>query len=62
MAGYLDRSNYKCEIDQNYIDDFQSAIKEEFKGQAKYDGKVKLVFSRIFLIGINRNKGMTVVF
>ena len=52
IAGYLNNKYYNCEINDEYINNFQNVVKDEFIKQAKYDGKVKLVFNRIFLIGI----------
>jgi trans-aconitate methyltransferase len=52
IAGYLNQAYYSCEIDDEYMNGFKSLVKEEFNNQALYDGKVKLVFNRIFLIGI----------
>lgn len=51
-AGYLNQTNYSCEITNEYINEFQDVIRKEFNTQAKYDGKVKLVFNRIFLIAV----------
>jgi trans-aconitate methyltransferase len=52
IAGYLNQSFYNCEITGDYIRDFQDVIKSEFIKQAHHDGMVKLVFNRIFLIGV----------
>ncbi len=52
IAGYLNKAYYDCEIDDEYIDNFQNIVKEEFIKQAKYDGNVRLNFNRMYLIGI----------
>lgn len=52
IAGYLNKSYYKNGFNDQYSADFQSIVMEEFVRQAKYDGKVKLIFNRIFLIAI----------
>jgi trans-aconitate methyltransferase len=51
-AGYLNQANYSCEITNEYINGFQNLIRKEFNAQAKYDGKVKLLFNRIFLVAV----------
>ena len=52
IAGYLNKDYYDCEIPDDYIHEFQNVIKAEFMKQAKDDGMVRLVFNRIFLIGV----------
>ena len=52
IAGYLNKTYYDCEINDEYIKNFQNIVKEEFNKQAIYQGKVKLVFNRIFIVGI----------
>lgn len=54
IAGYLNKDYYECDLTEEYINDFNKKIKEEFIKQAEYNGKIKLVFNRIFLIGIKK--------
>lgn len=54
IAGYLNKAYYECEINNEYINEFQNIIKEEFARQAKHDDKIKLVFNRIFLIATKK--------
>jgi len=54
IAGYLNKDYYECYLTEEYINDFNKKIKEEFIKQAKHNGKVKLIFNRIFLIGIKK--------
>jgi len=50
IAGYLNKANYKNGFDDDYIRNFQEIVKESFRKQATYEGKVKLIFNRIFLV------------
>ncbi len=52
IAGYLNKDYYDCQIPDDYIHEFQNIVKAEFIKQAKDDGMVRLVFNRIFLIGV----------
>jgi trans-aconitate methyltransferase len=52
IAGYLNQTYYDCELNDEYINSFRAVVKDDFNKQAIYDGMVKLVFNRIFLIGI----------
>lgn len=52
IAGYLNKAYYECEISDDYIRDFQNFIRLEFERQTHDDGRVSLVFNRIFLIGV----------
>jgi ubiquinone/menaquinone biosynthesis C-methylase UbiE len=52
IAGYLNKDYYGCDLTENYINEFNKVIKEEFCKQAIYDGKVKLVFNRIYLVAV----------
>ncbi|MDR2941648.1 MAG: methyltransferase domain-containing protein [Treponema sp.] len=54
IAGYLNNEYYDCEINEKYTQIFLENIREAFIGQAEYNGKVKLIFNRIFLIGIKK--------
>jgi trans-aconitate methyltransferase len=40
------------EISQEYIKTFKNIVREEFEKQAGKDGKVELVFRRIFLTAL----------
>jgi trans-aconitate methyltransferase len=52
IAGYLNKAYYECAIDDEHIQEFQNVIKEEFAKQAAPDGKVRLVFNRIYLLAM----------
>ena len=52
IAGYLNREYYNCNIDEEYTNNFQDIVKENFNRQADNKGKVNLVFNRIFLVAI----------
>ena len=52
IAGYLNKDYYGCEFTEEYINEFNRVIKEEFCKQATYEGKVKLVFNRIYLVAV----------
>jgi trans-aconitate methyltransferase len=54
IAGYLNDKHYDCKIDESYSQIFLENIKKAFIGQAKYKGKIKLIFNRIFLIGVKK--------
>jgi trans-aconitate methyltransferase len=54
IAGYLNDKCYNCKIDENYTQIFLNNIRKAFIGQAEHDGKIKLIFNRIFLIGIKK--------
>jgi ubiquinone/menaquinone biosynthesis C-methylase UbiE len=49
-AGYLNQQYYSCPISEEYKVSFRTAMLEGFKEQANADGKVNLVFYRIFLL------------
>jgi trans-aconitate methyltransferase len=40
------------EISQEYIETFKNIVRKEFEKQAGKDGKVELVFRRIFLTAL----------
>jgi trans-aconitate methyltransferase len=52
IAGYLNQSYYKCTIDDSYINEFKDSMRKELAKQAKHNGKVGLVFNRIYLVGV----------
>ncbi|MDR1617233.1 MAG: hypothetical protein LBR98_09590 [Syntrophomonadaceae bacterium] len=54
VAGYLNKTYYDCEFDENYTKNFFDNIRKAFAKQAQNNGKVKLVFNRMFLSGIKK--------
>ncbi len=40
----------RCEIDESYIERFRQIVMESFQNQAGPNGKVNLVFNRLFLV------------
>lgn len=52
IAGYLNGDYYKRGISDEYINEFQKIIREDFHRQADDNGYVKLVFNRIFLVAV----------
>lgn len=52
IAGYLNKNYYGCGITEEYMNNFQEIVKKEFIKQADSEGKVKLVFNRIFLVAV----------
>ena len=53
-AGYLNQAYYSKRISKEYIDDFRAIIRRSFENQVDDTGKVKLVFYRIYLLGIKQ--------
>jgi ubiquinone/menaquinone biosynthesis C-methylase UbiE len=49
-AGYLNQQYYSCPISEDYKAAFRRAMLEGFKEQANAEGKVNLVFHRVFLL------------
>jgi trans-aconitate methyltransferase len=49
-AGYLKQQYYSCPISEDYKVAFRKVMLESFKEQANLEGKVNLVFYRIFLL------------
>jgi ubiquinone/menaquinone biosynthesis C-methylase UbiE len=49
-AGYLNQQYYSCPISEDYKAAFRKVMMESFKEQANSQGKVNLVFHRIFLL------------
>lgn len=49
-AGYLNPKCYSSPISEEYVAAFRKVMLESFKTQANSDGKVNLVFYRIFLL------------
>ncbi len=52
IAGYLNQDCYDTKINENYTDTFKKIVKDAFVKQANDEGKVELVFNRIFLIAV----------
>jgi trans-aconitate methyltransferase len=52
IAGYLNKSYYRHGFDEKYQEEFKKIIRQEFIKQAIHNGKVKLVFKRIYLIAV----------
>jgi ubiquinone/menaquinone biosynthesis C-methylase UbiE len=50
--GYLNQNFYGIEISEQFIDAFKEIVKVTFLNQANTEGKVKLIFYRIFLIAV----------
>jgi ubiquinone/menaquinone biosynthesis C-methylase UbiE len=57
IAGYLDPSNYGAPFDQGYVDEFKNIIRRSFHAQARSDGRIKLIFHRIYLTAEKRRSG-----
>jgi trans-aconitate methyltransferase len=51
-AGYLNQECYSTPVDEAYTRAFRDVVKESFQRQAQQDGKVELVFNRIYLIAV----------
>lgn len=51
-AGYLNQDFYDVKIDRDYIEAFEEIVREAFVQQAGEEGRVSLVFNRIFLVAI----------
>jgi trans-aconitate methyltransferase len=52
IAGYLNQAYYDCELNDEYLTEFEKLIKMEFDKQAGTDGMVELVFNRIYLVAV----------
>ncbi len=52
MAGYLNQDYYDIPLNEDYITSFKEIVKRAFEKQANNSGMVKLVFNRVFIIGI----------
>jgi trans-aconitate methyltransferase len=50
VAGYLNRDCYNIKINAGYVETFGEIVKEAFVRQAGGQGKVNLVFNRLFLL------------
>ncbi len=51
-AGYLNQEYYSELVNEAYLKAFREVVKESFQRQANRDGKVELVFNRIYLIAV----------
>ncbi|MGC8964514.1 MAG: methyltransferase domain-containing protein [Brevinematia bacterium] len=51
-AAYLSKDLYEVEITDKYLEDFKEIIRINLEKQADKEGKLKLIFNRVFLIGI----------
>ena len=51
-AGYLNQEYYSTTIDEEYAAVFREIVKESFQSQATAQGKVELVFNRIYLVAV----------
>ncbi|MDY6911013.1 MAG: methyltransferase domain-containing protein [Chloroflexota bacterium] len=49
-AGYLNQSYYSIPISETYIESFREIVRKSFIAQANSEGKVDLVFFRIYLL------------
>ena len=55
IAGYLNQDFYEgVELTENYVSAFLQIIRKSFEKQADERGVVKLVFRRLFLVGVKR--------
>nr|MDA8161852.1 hypothetical protein [Desulfobacteraceae bacterium] len=52
IAGYLNQDCYDITIDEEYRERFKQIIRDAFVRQAGSDGKVELVFNRLFLVAV----------
>ncbi len=52
IAGYLNQDYYDVPLTEEYISAFKEIIKCAFMQQADTNGKVKLIFNRIFLVAV----------
>lgn len=56
-AGYLNQRYYGIRVDKDYIKRFREIVKETFQRQAGEDGKVSLIFNRLYVVAKKeRNK------
>jgi len=49
-AGYLNPEYYETSITEHYINNFRQIVRKAFENQKSNDGKVELIFYRIYLI------------
>jgi hypothetical protein len=51
-AGYLNQEYYATSIDDAYAKAFREIARKSFRQQANKDGKVEMVFNRIYLLAV----------
>jgi len=51
-AGYLNQEYYSTPVDEAFAKAFREVVKGSFQGQANAQGKVELVFNRIYLVAV----------
>jgi trans-aconitate methyltransferase len=51
-AGYLNQDHYAAPVDRAYATAFREIVRESFRKQANHDGKVELIFNRIYLLAV----------
>ncbi len=56
IAGYLNQDCYDIKIDEEYRERFKQIIRDTFVRQAGSDGKVELVFNRLFLVAVKADR------
>jgi ubiquinone/menaquinone biosynthesis C-methylase UbiE len=52
IAGYLNQDFYDIDIGEDYVENFKAIVRDAFVRQADEEGKVELIFNRIFLVAI----------
>ena len=55
-AGYLNQDYYSTKLSQEYIDAFRNIVRDSFEKQADNKKQVKLIFYRIYLLAVNKEK------
>ncbi|RME80105.1 MAG: methyltransferase domain-containing protein [Caldilineae bacterium] len=56
-AGYLNQACYDVPIDADYIEAFRAIVRRAFAEQAGRDGRMDLVFHRIYLLAVKERGG-----
>jgi len=51
-AGYLNQDHYSKPVDETYAQSFREIVRRSFQQQADRNGKVALLFNRIYLLAI----------
>ncbi len=51
-AGYLNQEYYSKPVDEPYSKAFREVVKKSFQRQVNREGKVELVFNRIYLVAM----------
>lgn len=52
IAGYLNQDFYDIDIGEDYVENFKEIVRDAFFQQADTEGKVELIFNRIFLVAV----------